>query len=171
MNRREEQIKELFQQLKQDDERYAPSFANQWETAVTRGEKAAGGWPVLRVAMAAMILMTFAGAGVLLFRLAASEQVAPPPDAPKVSVSPAPYTEPPPMIALSGNAPPKVVRRRRAPAQRLPLEAMISEWRSPTDFLLKTSEARWLKEVPRLGVPRVEIKPFVIEQNKEMEEL
>ena len=171
MNRREEQIKELFQRLKQDDERSAPSFANQWETAVTRGEKAAGGRPGLRFAIATIMLMTFAGAGVLFFRQAGGEQKTQPPDAPEISVPRVPPSDPSPVMALSDNKTAKVVRRRRAPEQRLPLEVMVSQWRSPTDFLLKIPEVRRLKEVPHLGVLRMQIKPLVIERQNEMEEL
>ena len=50
------------------------------------------------------------------------------------------------------------------------MNVLVSQWRSPTDFLLKTSGQRWLNEVPRLGVPRMEIKPLEFEQKNEMEE-
>ncbi len=171
MNQSEEQIKELFRQLKQDDERHAPSFASVWQTAVTRGEKAAVGWSILRVALAVIVLLTLAGAGFVFFRQTADKQVARPPATPEVNAPPAPHNDPPPKLASYDNQPRKVVRRRRAPAPAQPLEVMISQWRSPTDFLLKTPAAPGVKEVPHLGVLRMQIKPLVIEQQNEMEEL
>lgn len=167
----EEQIKELFQQLKQDDERHTPSFARVWETAVSGGERAGGGWPILRAAVAALVLLMLAGSWFVFFRRPASERLAQLPAVPEVRLPQTPISKPPPKLASSNNPPRKVVRRPRAPARQMPLELVISQWRSPTDFLLKTPEPRWLKEVPRLGVPHVEIKPFVIEQNNEVEEL
>ena len=171
MNQSEDQIKELFRQLKQDDERHAPSFASVWQTAVTCSEKAAGGWPVLRVALAVIVLLTLAGAGFVFFRQTAGEQVAQPPAAPEVKVPQVPHNDPPPKMASSDHQPRKVVRHRRAPAQQQPIELVVSQWRSPTDFLLKTPEIRGVKEVPHLGVLRMQIKPLVIEQQNEMEEL
>jgi hypothetical protein len=171
MNQQEEQIKELFQQLKRDDERRAPSFTSVWQTAMSRSNRAAGRWPVLRVALAAIVLLMLAGVWFVFSRQTAVEQVRQPPAPPEVRVPQVPHSDPPPKIVWSNKQPRKVVRHRRAPAPEPPLEVMISQWRSPTDFLLKIPAAQGVKEVPHLGVLRMQIKPLVIEQQNEMEEL
>lgn len=173
MKQEEEQIKELFRQLKQDDERRAPSFAKVWETAVTRDERVARSWPVLRVALAALVLlMLAAGAGFVFLRQTPEvKQAARPSATPEVKAPLAPQSNPRPKIAVTNKQQRKFVRRRRVPAREMPLEPVISQWRSPTDFLLKTPAVRGVKEVPHLGVLRMQIKPLVIEQQNEMEEL
>lgn len=114
--------------------------------------------------MAVIVLTTLTGAWFVFFRQSAGEQIAHPPAPPEVRLPRAPHVSlPPPLTAFSGGKPPKVVRRRRAlPA--LQMDALISQWRSPTDFLLKTPGEQWLRETPRLGAPLAEIKPLVIER-------
>src|SRR5262245_13181330 len=129
MNQQEEQIKELYQQLKRDDERQAPSFASMLETLVTQRERAAGGWPVLRFALAALGLLLMAGGWFVFFRRSTNEQVVGPPAPPEIKIPQVPHSDPPPKMAVSDNKPPKVVKRRHAAAQRLPVELMISQWR------------------------------------------
>src|SRR6185503_5262090 len=115
MNQQEEQIKELFQQLKRDDERRAPSFTSVWQTAMSRSNKAAGRWPILRVALAAIVVLMLAGVWFVFSRQTSVERVAQPPAPPEVSVPSVPHNDPPPKLASSDNPPRKVVRRRRAP--------------------------------------------------------
>ncbi len=171
MNQQEEQIKELFQQLRRDDERHTPPFAGVW-AVVERGAPTSWGWPAWRVALATIVLLMLAGVWAVSFRQPADERFARPPAPPESAVPRVPEgVAPPSGLASSTGKPPKLVRRRRVPAPPLPLDALVSQWRSPTDFLLRTPGEQWLKEVPRLGVPRAEIKPLVIEQKNELEEL
>ena len=101
-------IKELFQQLKQDDTAASPSFAGIMNAASNKRQ-------------------------------------------------PVPHARP--------RAFPK-----RQTIQTPSINALVSQWRSPTDFLLNTPGQRWLNEVPRLGVPHVEINPFDFERKDEMNE-
>ncbi len=172
MEQPDPQFNELFQQLKQEDARRTPSFARVWATATARGTDGGGHWLVWRVAAAALALLVCVGVWFALFRRAPVEQIALPVLPPAEHVAPAPLREPQQVVAASTGRPVKRAKQRwRKPEPPLPLETLVSQWRSPTDFLLKNPGEHWLKEVPRLGVPRVEIKPFVIEQNDEMEEL
>lgn len=172
MEQPDRQFSELFQELKQEDLRRAPAFARVWANATARGESKTGLWLWLRLAVAALVLLVGLGAWFAFSRRAPDERIALPVTPPAKILVPAPAHEPSQVIAAS---PDKQVRqpkqRRSRPASRLPLETLVSQWRSPTDFLLKTPGERWLKEVPRLGVSHLELKPFVIEQNNEMEEL
>lgn len=163
--------KELFQQLKQDDELSAPSFAGMLETAALSGESKSGRWLSLRLAMVpiAAVLVLLAGGWFLFVR---QEQILLPPPPPedanqsgKLSCNCDGDLLPP-----KNDKPPKAVRRKRS-APPMQMNALVSQWRSPTEFLLKTPEQRWLNEVPRLGVPRMVIKPLDFEQKNEMEEL
>ncbi len=161
--------KELFQQLKQDDERHAPHFAGVLETALSRGETSGWGWLAPQVVM--LMLIALAGGWFVFFKRSANELAARPPAPPEIKIQRVlPSDPPPPLVASSEDKPPKFVRRRRI-SPPMQMNALISQWRSPTEFLLKTPGERWMKEVPRLGVPRLEIKPLVIEQKNEMEEL
>lgn len=163
-------IQELFQQLRQDDERRTPSFATGWESAIARGETARRGQLFPRLATALIVLliglMTLAG---VWFKQSTIELTALPPDAPVIEVPQVPPHESP-LIAGAGSNPRGVARRRHSSLPALPMDALVSQWRSPTEFLLKTTEAQWMKEVPRLGAPRLEIELPLIERKHEMEE-
>lgn len=162
-------IKELFQHLKQDDQFSVPSFANVMNKAAS-GEGKPIGWFKLRVAMvpiAAVLVLLMGG----WFLFARQEQVLLPPPLPedanqsgKLACNCGGELPPP-----KQDKQPKAVRRKHS-ASRMQINALVSQWRSPTDFLLKTPGQRWLNEVPRLGVPRIEIKPLEFEQKNEMEE-
>lgn len=114
--------------------------------------------------MATIVSMTLTGVWFVFFRQSAGEQVTHPPAPPETRLPRAPHAgSAPPLTAFSGSKPLKVARRRRAsPAPQM--DALISQWRSPTDFLLKTPGEQWLREAPRLGAPLVEIKPLAIER-------
>src|SRR5262245_61915478 len=64
MTREEKKIREQFQQLKEEDERNAPSFTHDWNVALSWREKPRHPWAVWRLAasVAALILL---GAGCL----------------------------------------------------------------------------------------------------------
>lgn len=162
--------KELFQQLKQDDKLSAPSFAGMLEAVALSDERKAGGWFRLRVAMApiAAALVLLLGGWFLFVR---QEQILLPPPLPEDAIRSGKLA-----CNCDGELPvskndrlPKAVRHKRS-APPMPMNTLVSQWRSPTEFLLKTPGQRWLNEVPRLGVPRLEIKPLEFEQKNEMEE-
>ena len=171
-NEEEQRAREWFQQLKRDDERSAPSFANVVNaTTSERVERIAGGWSRLRLVMvpAAIMLVVLAGGWFWMVR---HDPVTLPPPLPEDANRPGTLScncngdlPPPPRPQAS----PRPVRYKRS-VPRESINMLISQWHSPTEFLLKTPEQRWLKEVPRLGVPRLEIKSLDFEQKNEMEE-
>ncbi|MBI1762672.1 MAG: hypothetical protein HYR56_14655 [Acidobacteria bacterium] len=173
MEQPDRQFNELFQALKQEDTRRTPSFTRTWATAAAHSADNANQRPVWRWAVVALALLACAGVWFALFRRAPVERIALPVTPPAEHAVPAPLREPQEqaIAASSGKSVRQAKQRRHRLSPPLPLETLVSQWRSPTDFLLKPPGERWLKEVPRLGVPRLEIKPFVIEQNNEMEEL
>ena len=172
----EQKAQKLFQQLKRDDELSTPSFARVLERAAVSGEGNSGGWLRLRLMMApiAALLVLLAG-GWFLFARRVQILVPPPPTLPTLLSENAKNgtillaMRPNQVPIARDNKSPKVVRHKRS-APLMQTGLLISQWRSPTDFLLKAPGQRWLNEVPRLGVPRIEIKPLEFEQKNEMEE-
>lgn len=175
MEQPDPQFNELFQELKEEDARHAPAFTRVWANAAAHSKNESPRWRVWPAAVTALALLVCAAAWFAIFRRTTEEKIALPVNRPAPIVLPAPSNEPPrempQVVAVSDKSVKPAKPRRRKAAPSLPLEQLISQWRSPTDFLLKTPGERWLKEMPRVGVPRAELKPFVIEQNNEMEEL
>ncbi len=136
MKREDERISTLFQQLREEDERHAPSFAHDWSLALSRWEKPRRRWAVWRLAAGAAALIVL-GAGWWMF-----------------SPSPAPVTDPPNATPwqppLGAPQPPAI---------------LISEWRSPTEFLLRIPGEELLRRVPRLDESLVNIKAIIPDQN------
>ncbi len=113
-DREEKKIKELFDELKRQDERRVPSFARLWAAAVARSESVPHRNVRLRfaVAFAALALIVVVLANFL-----------------KQPTTPS------------------------ASTKRAELAASISQWQSPTDFLLVPVDRQLLKTLPRLGDP------------------
>ncbi len=165
MKREEERIRKLFQQLREEDERNAPSFTRDWNGALSRLEKPRRHWAVWRLAAGAAALILL-GAGCLgwwmFFRqstkrqapieIVRSERPAPGATPSPVSPSPAPVRNPP-----------NVTRRRPAVRPQAPA-ILISQWRSPTESLLRTPGEQLFKRVPRLDESLVNIKATITDQ-------
>lgn len=132
-----EKIRELLHELKKEDERLAPTFARHWERALSQTGKARPFRRVFPVA-AAVLLIVLGGLLVLFFRPLTN-----PPSPMRTPAPGTPTTEPP--------SPP------------VPL---ISQWRSPTDFLLKAPGDPLLKTVPRLGESLVEMEALRPDKKK-----
>ena len=171
MEQPERQFRELFQELKQEDARHTPPFTRVWTAATARGANRAGYWLAWRVAAAALALLLCVGGWLAFFRRSPETQIALPVVTPSVPpVAPAPPREQPQMLALSNDKPVIRTRARRQKATPpLPLETLVSQWHSPTDFLLSNPGERWLREVPRIGTPRLDLKPFVNEPKQQNE--
>jgi hypothetical protein len=168
--REENRIKELFHELKQEDERRAPAFARILEAALSGSAKTRQPWPVLPVAVAAAMLILV---GVFVFTVSrqsatetyqaessSSEPVAPlaEPPAPGLAVS-APHKNESP----NKPEPTRSARRRVAQLRRLS-PTLISEWHSPTDFLLETSGWQLLRTTPRVDESITSIKGLFPEE-------
>lgn len=147
----EKGIKRLFREMRQEDERLAPSFGRVGGIEVAGG--ASRRRSVLRFAAAAAFIIVLSGSVWLLAaRLSKnappSEIAAAPPPAPAdqivADLTPA-KTLAPPVDDRSRNSSHRVRRRGRMDAE------LIAEWRSPTGFLLTTPGGELLMTVPRLG--------------------
>ncbi len=164
----ERKAKELFQQLKRDDALCAPDFFRVMNAALANGGRPSAKWRRLRLAvipMTATLLLLLSGWLWLVQR----QQVFLPPDPPELSKKGFCNCPTEPVIAKS-YALQKAVRYKRTTSPK-PINTLVSQWRSPTEFLLKKPGERWMKEVPKLGVPRLDIKSLDFEQKNEMEEL
>ncbi len=164
----EKKLKGLFHELRQEDERLAPSFARDWEAALSRIGKAHHPWRVFRVAAATVMLIVL-GSSVFIFFRQPARQPAPtgtPAEAP-ASVASRTHQSPPPIVPLfkaPGKELPRAVRRQLSARPRQPA-VFISQWRSPTDFLLKSPGEQLLKTVPRPGESVREIKASMPDEN------
>ncbi|MBL8187694.1 MAG: hypothetical protein JNK38_06785 [Acidobacteria bacterium] len=164
----ERKARELFQQLKRNDELFAPDFFRVMNAALANGERPSSRWQRLRlvvIPMTATLLLLLSGWLWFVQR----QELFLPPDPPELSKKGFCNCPTEPVIAKN-DAPPKVVRYKRTTSPK-PINTLVSQWRSPTEFLLKTPGERWMKEVPKLGVPRLDIKSLDFEQKNEMEEL
>jgi hypothetical protein len=170
MEKPDRQFRELFQQLKAEDERRAPAFAR-----VMAGANEAThisrrlAW---RLAIAALALLVGVSLWFAFFRPGPEslivQPVTPPPAAPRTA--PAPLREsPPPQLAVVARPP---IRRAKQQLRKTvpPLEALVTQWHSPTEFLLRTPSDALLKTVPRLGETYFENKALVPEPEKHWEE-
>lgn len=154
-------LKELFQRLRRDDERRAPPFIGILEAAATRNEKTGRYRFVLRVAATALAL--FVASWIFLFKRSTST---PPLPAPPLLVErgPAPAPIKLPLRVSPARTPLKRAWRRPGPSQPSQIDIVISRWRSPTDFLLRTPGEQWLKTVPQIGAPLAGIETAAPDQ-------
>jgi len=168
MQQEEKTIKELFQQLKREDERQAPPFAYTKAAALAQREPGTQRWGVQLAAVAALVLLV---CSVMWWSLHGHVKKPPFPVETVLNVPKpgAPRVSTPPSLAVSVSPKPAVYRRR-ARRQAQPDLALLSQWRSPTEFLLRLPGDSLLKTVPRFGESRIEIKNLVPEQQNELEE-
>ena len=158
----EKAIRQLFRDERQADESNAPHFAATLEAAVSRRGEYRSGRLMFQVAFAIVALVAVIGGVIGVVRLFSnrsgierpetvaensSEPAAPPAG---VLANHAPSSKQPPPRTASGTR-----RHRQTPAR---VTSLISEWRSPTDFLLSTPGDQLLKTVPRVGPSAIEIK-------------
>ncbi|MFN0109332.1 MAG: hypothetical protein ACKVZH_10810 [Blastocatellia bacterium] len=170
MKTEDRKARELFQQLKHDDRLSAPSFAGMLETVALIGQRKYGGWFRLRAAMAPIAAALVLLMGGWFLRVRQQQVLFPPPLPENVVQSGKLACNCDSELPVQNDKLPKTVRHKRS-APPMPMNVLVSQWRSPTDFLLKTPGQRWLNEAPRLGVPRMEIKSLDLEQKNELEEL
>ena len=153
----EKAIRQLYRDQRQADESLAPHFGATLEAAVSKRKKDRSGRLILRLAVAVVGLVAVAGIALLLLGRPSHEQAPVAGLAPSESGIKPPATPGEPSSA-STPSPPKPPRRAR-PHRQLPERgaALISQWRSPTDFLLRTPGDELLRSVPRVGASAVKI--------------
>lgn len=156
----EKAIRQLFRDERETDESVAPHFAATLEAAISRRRPARAGSLIRRAAIAVVALVAISGFVLLLLVRSGSgpqsvvsieqEEFAPKTPAPNRSVE---------VAAATPKEPSRPAHRGRGHRQSSVRGAtLISEWRSPTDFLLKTPGDQLLKTVPRVGASAIEIK-------------
>jgi hypothetical protein len=59
-----------------------------------------------------------------------------------------------------------ILRLRTTPAPPISEPLAISAWSSPTAFLLDTPGRKFLREIPRIGVPKLTLAPAEKEQSR-----
>ncbi|HEY7545267.1 MAG TPA: hypothetical protein VID27_10310 [Blastocatellia bacterium] len=162
----EEKIRQLFHELREEDDQNSPSFASTLETALSKvgsGNPFRFAWHVAFVA--ASILLIIGLAFLILRQYSTSQQINPPSTddlilkLPDRNVEPLPLS---PEIRLV--TPPKTIRKKSRPIQFEPSPMLISRWQSPTDFLLRTPGAEWLKGVPRITDSSIRLKSIPVSE-------
>src|SRR5262245_21527018 len=157
----ERTIRELFQQLRHDDESGAPPFPGSLTPAQSRHERGARlrlVWPATAAIVVALLL---GGAWLIL-----SGQNKKTPDPANVTNSdraPAPRVEAPPPdpkpSSIGGlTVEPDRQHRKQMRAQVRPETLLLSQWRSPTESLMRLPGEQLLKTIPRLNESLIEIK-------------
>ena len=191
----ENELKRLFRELRREDERLAPPFDKDWDAALSRMGGGRSPLRVFRLAAATAIALILLGdfALILFTRLsrqpisnATTESVATrtQPHSPSVESIETPSS--PVEIFKAGrdqlakaDSKTSSVRERSKSARRRPSArfqttdtlisrttvALISRWRSPTEFLLNSPGEQLLKTIPRLNESLLEIKTVTFDGN------
>lgn len=164
----EEKIRQLFHELREEDDRHTPSFASILEAALSKTESDKPrrfAWQLALVTASIILIVSLA---LLILRQSSPQQSINPaptddlilrlPDR-KIEPSPAP-------LIMKSVEPRKIIRRKSLPARFHQPSMLISRWQSPTDFLLNTWGAELLKSVPRVTDSAVNLKPIsTVEKN------
>lgn len=177
MNREEERFRNLFQQLREEDERDAPSFADDWNAALSKMDKPRNRWAVWQIsAVVFASLLILLGTGWWIFFRKSTRQLAPVEIVKSdtsasdilspVSPSPVPETSPPISRLRPPIKNPQNTTRRHPSVQSKPSAILISRWRSPTESLLQIPGEQLFKRVPRLDESVVNIKTTISNQKK-----
>jgi hypothetical protein len=165
-NLEEENIRRLFRETRQADESVSPAFESTIQATRLRGQVV----PAHRIKLLpavitiSVLLLAAAFAVVVLTRSA---------DVPSAPVAREPgssdATPPAVVVAAATPATPKPARpaspsrpRRSWSKRATPL---ISQWRSPTDFLLKTPGNELLNTLPRVGDSSIKMRLNPDEKN------
>jgi cytoskeletal protein RodZ len=165
MKQQEEKISKLFQQLKEEDDRQAPSFAHAWNMALSRQEKRKAPWRMWEVAASTALLIVLGAGGVWWWmhtKQHVQQQGAPFYDF-SLQLEDKPvdgFTAPPPVspAPLPVKKSRNVTRRQRRFVSSQPTEGLISQWRSPTESLLRIPGGQLFTRVPRLDESSVNVK-------------
>ena len=167
----ERTIRELFRQLRRNDENGAPSFVDSLAPAPSRYEKDSRlrlGW---QVAVAIVVALSIGGAWLIFSgrntKTPGQSNVVNFDDgtAPRVE---APPPNPTPSSIERKKIKPDLQHRQQRRVQRRAEPLLLSQWRSPTEFLMRTPGDQFLKTIPRLNESLIEIKLIApIQQNNQ----
>src|SRR5262245_26151306 len=162
-------IRELFRQLRRNDESGAPSFVDSLAPAPSRYEKDTRlrlGWQVAGTIVVALLL----GGAWLIFsgrdtKTPGRSNAAHSDGGPSLRAE-APPPNPTPSSNVEKTIKPDHQRRQQRRVQRRPETLFLSQWRSPTEFLMRTPGDQFLKAIPRLNESLIEIKLISPTQQK-----
>lgn len=134
----EEEIRELFQELRREDARGVQSFADAWSVARSSKGKSGHRCIVWRLAAVSVVLAALGAGWWIDSRRSAREGM-----------------------------PIQLVRSDRTVATgATPTVMPVSQWRSPTESLLRVPGEHLFKRVPRLDESVVNIKAVVADQKE-----
>lgn len=165
LNGAEKRIRELFREMRQEDERVAPPFVKDWEIARSQTGKLRHHYHIFRFAAAAGLLCAATLTAFILLRenpkhRIQSVAVVPEP----LSVSDLAAKQP----AHPDSAPVSPIKKSSKPARRTHASGRsartgfpISTWQSPTASLLSSVSQEILKTVPRLDESLPEMRSAV----------
>lgn len=160
-NQEERTIRELFQQLRCDDESGAPSFVGSPAPASSR-HKGANHQRRVWQAVAAAVVSLLLGVVWLIFS-GWNTKTHGPADVVNSGGAPAPSVEAPPPNPTPSSSEKRPIKpdrqhRKQRRAQLRPETLLLSQWRSPTESLMRTPGDQFLKTIPRLNESLIEIK-------------
>ena len=166
----EKRVRRLFRELGRDDARKAPDFTGVLEAALLPGRGRGLRLRVWRLAALATIPVLAIVLAFLLLRSQSTEtalrtddfsslvlrdpKTTPPMPPPRLFVDPSR-----PLISTTG----KRSRRQSLPARNP--SPLISQWRSPTDYLLKVPGSELMKSIPRVPDSSPDITKSLIEKH------
>ena len=177
----EEEIRQLFRKLKEEDERLAPPFSGDWDAALALRVQARPFRRASRPAFAACVALALVGGLALILlrrppaRPAPMATSAPPAVQPRPPAAPSP----PPLLASKADRgrgaragwkagawkEKSTAARHSPPTESQPPYTLVSAWRSPTDFLLRPPDGRLLRTVPRLHGSPEKVKAAIFDQH------
>jgi hypothetical protein len=165
----ERTIRELFQQLRRDDESAAPAFVGSLAPAPSRQER--GGRLRLVWQVAVAIVVAFLLGGAWLTFSGRETKSHGPASVVNSGGAPAPRVEAPPPNPTPSSSEERTIsqRRKQRPAQLRPETLLLSQWRSPTESLMRTPGEQLLKIIPRLNESLIEIKLNATTQQKDQQ--
>ena len=168
----EKRLKRLFHDLGSEDERKAPDFPKALQASLPRGRESGRRLPLWRLVAIAGIPVVAVVVALLLLTDHPTEPAAPEGDF--TTLQPLPYRmtgaeAPSPTIkeldSLRRAASATYPRRRSAASRTHNSSIHLSQWRSPTDYLLSVPGSELLKSLPRIpdsspGVTRSLIEKY-----------
>jgi len=167
-NLEEEKIRQLFLEMREQDESRTPSFAAVLHAATTTLRQGTYFWQHWRVVAIMAALIILSGATFFLRQSLTTQQGIVSSKAvgfhfdtsdwkPKSKTDRASEG-----TAVAENPPIKreykIAHQKRIKQASQPSDVLISNWQSPTDFLLQTPGAQWLRTLPNLNESILEMK-------------
>lgn len=148
----EKNIRKLFDEMRQHDQQTVPTFAAVLQKS-SNAETVVHTSRLLSFAAAAILILILAGAAaVIYFRQPAPQKSGLPKENKKEQVADNPPVQKRDEKAAPVPAPRRVKYRPRIRTPRR-TDLLISQWQSPTDFLLRTPGNDFLRVMPKLNDP------------------